>query len=172
METHISGFCHQCPLCSKTCKTRNALRVHTIRKHNQRSTAHSDTVTRVNPQVWIKVNICVDNMAFLRLQNWIWKVIVRHLQNKTNINWSNWVVGWWTTLSWVYPLGVSWVTPYWVALAWLVTLAYPSQLAQQAVGLLEKCEVLLIGLWSATHWVVKSKVVLCEWFKKFLCLWW
>ena len=53
VETHISGFCHQCPLCSKTCKTRNALRVHTIRKHNQRSTAHSDTVTRVSPQVWI-----------------------------------------------------------------------------------------------------------------------
>ena len=52
VETHISGFCHQCPLCSKTCKTRNALRVHTIRKHNQRSIANCDTVTRVvNPQV-------------------------------------------------------------------------------------------------------------------------
>jgi len=51
VETHISGFCHQCPLCSKTCKTRNALRVHTIRKHNQRSIANCDTVTRVvNPQ--------------------------------------------------------------------------------------------------------------------------
>jgi len=34
VETHISGFCHQCPLCQKTCKTRNALRVHTIRKHS------------------------------------------------------------------------------------------------------------------------------------------
>lgn len=22
VETHISGFCHQCPLCAKTCKTR------------------------------------------------------------------------------------------------------------------------------------------------------
>ena len=57
VETHISGFCHQCPLCSKTCKTRNALRVHTIRKHNQRSTAHSDTVTRVNPQVGICLTV-------------------------------------------------------------------------------------------------------------------
>jgi len=37
VETHISGFCHQCPLCSKTCKTRNALRVHTIRKHGSTS---------------------------------------------------------------------------------------------------------------------------------------
>jgi len=35
VETHISGFSHQCPMCSKTCKTRNALRVHTIRKHSQ-----------------------------------------------------------------------------------------------------------------------------------------
>jgi len=34
VETHISGFSHQCPMCTKTCKTRNALRVHTIRKHS------------------------------------------------------------------------------------------------------------------------------------------
>jgi len=62
VETHISGFCHQCPLCSKTCKTRNALRVHTIRKHNQRSTAHSDTVTRVSPQA-AELNLKSDSSA-------------------------------------------------------------------------------------------------------------
>eukprot|EP00092_Neocalanus_flemingeri_P026940 GFUD01029204.1.p1 GENE.GFUD01029204.1~~GFUD01029204.1.p1 ORF type:complete len:328 (-),score=83.44 GFUD01029204.1:750-1733(-) len=33
VETHISGFSHQCPLCDKSCNTRNALRVHNIRKH-------------------------------------------------------------------------------------------------------------------------------------------
>jgi len=36
VETHISGFTHQCPLCDKSCNTRNALRVHTIRKHNNK----------------------------------------------------------------------------------------------------------------------------------------
>ena len=36
VETHISGFSHQCPLCDKTCNTRNALRVHTIRKHSNK----------------------------------------------------------------------------------------------------------------------------------------
>jgi len=36
VETHISGFSHQCPLCEKTCNTRNALRVHTIRKHSNK----------------------------------------------------------------------------------------------------------------------------------------
>jgi hypothetical protein len=35
IETHISGFTHQCQFCVKTCKTRNALRVHTVRAHNQ-----------------------------------------------------------------------------------------------------------------------------------------
>jgi hypothetical protein len=35
IETHISGFTHQCQYCVKTCKTRNALRVHTIRAHNK-----------------------------------------------------------------------------------------------------------------------------------------
>ena len=68
VETHISGFCHQCPLCSKTCKTRNALRVHTIRKHNQRSTAHSDTVTRVSPQVGIYSKLETSLMCFTLLQ--------------------------------------------------------------------------------------------------------
>jgi hypothetical protein len=48
VETHISGFCHQCPLCAKTCKTRNALRVHTIRKHNQKGTA-GHSVVEVTP---------------------------------------------------------------------------------------------------------------------------
>jgi len=36
VETHISGFSHQCPYCEKSCNTRNALRVHTIRKHNNK----------------------------------------------------------------------------------------------------------------------------------------
>jgi len=36
VETHISGFSHQCPLCDKSCNTRNALRVHTIRKHSNK----------------------------------------------------------------------------------------------------------------------------------------
>jgi len=36
VETHISGFSHQCPLCEKSCNTRNALRVHTIRKHSNK----------------------------------------------------------------------------------------------------------------------------------------
>jgi len=35
IETHISGFTHQCPYCEKTCKTRNALRVHTVRAHQK-----------------------------------------------------------------------------------------------------------------------------------------
>ena len=35
IETHISGFLHQCPYCPKTTKTRNALRVHVIRGHNK-----------------------------------------------------------------------------------------------------------------------------------------
>ena len=34
VETHISGFSHQCCVCKKTCKTRNSLRVHTIRNHS------------------------------------------------------------------------------------------------------------------------------------------
>ena len=37
IETHIEGFLHQCPYCVKTCKTRNALRVHVIRGHNKSS---------------------------------------------------------------------------------------------------------------------------------------
>ena len=65
VETHISGFCHQCPLCSKTCKTRNALRVHTIRKHNQRSIANCDTVTRVvDPQV---IAVCFVLKTFFQI---------------------------------------------------------------------------------------------------------
>lgn len=35
IETHISGFTHQCTMCEKTCKTRNALRVHTVRAHTK-----------------------------------------------------------------------------------------------------------------------------------------
>jgi len=50
VETHISGFCHQCPLCAKTCKTRNALRVHTIRKHNQKA-GDSPPKMGLEPQV-------------------------------------------------------------------------------------------------------------------------
>ena len=34
VETHLRGFNHQCPFCEKICKTRNALKVHAIRKHN------------------------------------------------------------------------------------------------------------------------------------------
>jgi hypothetical protein len=34
VETHISGIVHNCPHCTKTCPTRNALRVHTIRNHS------------------------------------------------------------------------------------------------------------------------------------------
>jgi len=49
VETHISGFSHQCPMCSKTCKTRNALRVHTIRKHSQPK-VQSQPQTSVLPQ--------------------------------------------------------------------------------------------------------------------------
>ena len=40
VETHISGFSHQCPLCDKVCNTRNALRVHTIRKHKVKKPQH------------------------------------------------------------------------------------------------------------------------------------
>jgi hypothetical protein len=34
VETHIGGITHTCPHCAKTCPTRNALRVHTIRNHS------------------------------------------------------------------------------------------------------------------------------------------
>jgi len=37
IETHISGFSHPCPICQKTCKTRNALRVHKIQAHKNKS---------------------------------------------------------------------------------------------------------------------------------------
>merc|ERR1711990_720452 len=36
IETHLSGFTHQCPHCVKTCKTRNALRAHVMRAHSVR----------------------------------------------------------------------------------------------------------------------------------------
>ena len=35
-EIHIPGLAHQCPHCPKTCPTRNALRVHVIRNHDQK----------------------------------------------------------------------------------------------------------------------------------------
>ena len=35
VETHITGFSHQCPHCVKICKTRNALRGHIIRAHQK-----------------------------------------------------------------------------------------------------------------------------------------
>lgn len=52
VETHISGFCHQCPLCAKTCKTRNALRVHTIRKHSTKTAPHA--VVKAGDQIEIR----------------------------------------------------------------------------------------------------------------------
>jgi hypothetical protein len=33
VETHLSGFIHQCPHCDKQCKTTNALRSHVMRAH-------------------------------------------------------------------------------------------------------------------------------------------
>jgi hypothetical protein len=42
IETHISGFTHQCNMCQKTCKTRNALRVHKIQAHKNKN--------QMNPQ--------------------------------------------------------------------------------------------------------------------------
>ena len=39
IETHISGFSHPCPMCQKTCKTRNALRVHKIQAHKNKNQA-------------------------------------------------------------------------------------------------------------------------------------
>merc|ERR1719251_325806 len=32
-EKHIGGIAHQCPVCSHVAPTKNALRVHTVRKH-------------------------------------------------------------------------------------------------------------------------------------------
>merc|ERR1712130_992887 len=46
IETHITGFVHQCPYCEKTCKTRNALRVHTVRAHNKH---HLENQARSSP---------------------------------------------------------------------------------------------------------------------------
>ena len=45
VETHISGFSHQCSVCNKTCKPRNALRVHTIRNHSSKG----QTVSQAQP---------------------------------------------------------------------------------------------------------------------------
>ena len=33
-ETHNTNIAHQCPVCKKTCPTKNALRVHLVRKHS------------------------------------------------------------------------------------------------------------------------------------------
>jgi len=48
VETHISGFSHQCPLCDKTCNTRNALRVHTIRKHSNKAHVEKQQLQQQN----------------------------------------------------------------------------------------------------------------------------
>jgi len=57
IETHITGFVHQCPYCEKTCKTRNALRVHTVRAHNKH---HLENQARSNPVVNSAPKICYE----------------------------------------------------------------------------------------------------------------
>ena len=57
IETHITGFVHQCPYCEKTCKTRNALRVHTVRAHNKH---HLENQARSNPIVNSAPKICYE----------------------------------------------------------------------------------------------------------------
>ena len=57
IETHITGFVHQCPYCEKTCKTRNALRVHTVRAHNKH---HLENQARANPIVNSAPKICYE----------------------------------------------------------------------------------------------------------------
>ena len=57
IETHITGFVHQCPYCEKTCKTRNALRVHTVRAHNKH---HLENQARTNPMVNSAPKICYE----------------------------------------------------------------------------------------------------------------
>ena len=57
IETHITGFVHQCPYCEKTCKTRNALRVHTVRAHNRH---HLEEQARANPVVNSAPKICYE----------------------------------------------------------------------------------------------------------------
>ena len=57
IETHITGFVHQCPYCEKTCKTRNALRVHTVRAHNRH---HLEEQGRANPVVNSAPKICYE----------------------------------------------------------------------------------------------------------------
>ena len=64
IETHISGFTHPCTMCAKTCKTRNALRVHTIRAHNKLNDQMGQQQQQVignnnNPQT-PKISICYD----------------------------------------------------------------------------------------------------------------
>lgn len=51
IETHISGFTHQCTMCAKTCKTRNALRVHTVRAHGQKNQQHGGNMNHSAPKI-------------------------------------------------------------------------------------------------------------------------
>ena len=51
IETHISGFSCPCPMCQKTCKTRNALPIHKIQAQKNKNQAVMHTPhQRQNPQ--------------------------------------------------------------------------------------------------------------------------
>ena len=51
IETHLSGFSHECPQCQKTCKTRNALRVHIVQAHkNKNKMAQQQQLQQPQPQ--------------------------------------------------------------------------------------------------------------------------